>query len=85
MPDNDSVLLPEADCILDASGLNCPLPLLKGKAEMAKMRAGEILQVIATDLHAPIDFQVFCIHAGHEFLHLVENETHCEMWVRKAH
>ena len=47
------------DRVLDTSGLQCPLPILKAKAELARMQAGSVLQVIATDRHAPIDFRVF--------------------------
>lgn len=37
------------DCELDASGLNCPLPLLKAKMELNKLPSGAVLKVIATD------------------------------------
>ncbi len=37
------------DVELDASGLNCPLPLLKAKMELNRMASGAILKVIATD------------------------------------
>ena len=72
------------DRVLDTSGLECPLPILKAKAEVSRMQAGETLQVIATDRHAPIDFRVFCARGGHEFLHLEEFSEHLEMLIRKA-
>lgn len=37
------------DAELDASGLNCPLPLLKAKMELNKLESGAVLKVIATD------------------------------------
>ena len=72
------------DRVLDTSGLQCPLPILKAKAELARMQAGSVLQVIATDRHAPIDFRVFCDRGGHEFLQLEESSEHLKMLIRKA-
>ena len=37
------------DAELDASGLNCPLPLLKAKMELNRLASGAVLKVIATD------------------------------------
>ena len=34
---------------LDASGLNCPLPILRAKKALAGMDAGKVLHIIATD------------------------------------
>lgn len=38
-----------ADRTLDASGLRCPMPLLKTKLELNSMTPGEELVVVATD------------------------------------
>ena len=37
------------DAELDASGLNCPLPLLKAKMELNRLGSGAVLKVVATD------------------------------------
>ena len=34
---------------LDASGLNCPLPILRAKKALNGMQRGEVLKVISTD------------------------------------
>jgi tRNA 2-thiouridine synthesizing protein A len=69
---------------LDARGLNCPLPLLKTKAALARMRAGEILHVIATDPLAPLDFRAFCLRTEHELVHWFEIDQQSEFYIRKA-
>ena len=33
----------------DASGLSCPLPILKTKKALADMVSGQVLKVLATD------------------------------------
>jgi tRNA 2-thiouridine synthesizing protein A len=40
---------------LDLRGLLCPLVLVKARAALAELRAGEPLVVLATDREAPID------------------------------
>ncbi|MFO1350258.1 MAG: sulfurtransferase TusA family protein [Gammaproteobacteria bacterium] len=80
--ENDSAA--GVDRTLDVSGLNCPLPLLKAKVELTKMQAGEVLRVIATDRHAPIDFRVYCMQAKHEIVNLIETVECCEIFLRKA-
>ena len=53
---------------LDASGLNCPLPVLKAQKVLKDMAAGEVLKVVATDPGSVEDFEAFCQTTGHELL-----------------
>ncbi len=53
---------------LDASGLNCPLPVLKTRKILIGMRAGEQIQVITTDAMSVVDMPVFCAQAGHRIV-----------------
>lgn len=60
--------LPEPDHQVDASGLKCPLPILRAKKALAQMDSGQVLEVITTDLHAAGDFQAFCAQTGNTLL-----------------
>ncbi len=53
---------------LDASGLNCPLPILRAKKALASMESGKILHIIATDPGAVKDFQAFAKQTGNELM-----------------
>lgn len=53
---------------LDASGLTCPLPVLKARKVLAGMPAGERLEVITTDPMSIVDMPVFCAQAGHRIV-----------------
>lgn len=57
---------------LDASGLNCPLPLLRLKKALVKMTSGEIIKVIATDPAAHLDFGVYSEQSGHPIIEFVK-------------
>ena len=50
---------------LDASGLTCPLPVLKARKLLIGMRPGETLEVVTTDPMSIVDMPVFCAQAGH--------------------
>ncbi|HLX14332.1 MAG TPA: sulfurtransferase TusA family protein [Bradyrhizobium sp.] len=57
-----------ADQILDAKGLNCPLPILKAKKALKDVPIGGTLQVLATDPGAVKDFEAFCRTTGNDLL-----------------
>ena len=69
---------------LDAKGLNCPLPVLKAKLALNKMKPGEILHVEATDPHATIDFEAYCARTGHEIIQSQETSGVIEFYIRRA-
>ena len=53
---------------LDASGLNCPLPILRAKKALAGMDAGKVLHIIATDPGSVKDFEAFARQTGNELM-----------------
>ena len=54
--------------LLDAKGLNCPLPILKARKALKDVPAGETLEILATDPGAVADFQAFCRQTGNELV-----------------
>ncbi len=57
-----------ADAILDAKGMNCPLPILKAKNALKELPAGGTLEILATDPGAVKDFAAFCRATGNELI-----------------
>jgi len=57
-----------ADHLLDAKGLNCPLPILKAKKALKEVPPGGTLEILATDPGAVADFQAFCRTTGNELV-----------------
>ncbi|MGB3290372.1 MAG: sulfurtransferase TusA family protein [Burkholderiaceae bacterium] len=55
---------PHADLEVDASGLKCPLPILRAKKALAQLESGQVLKVVTTDTHAVQDFQAFAKQTG---------------------
>ena len=57
-----------ADAVLDAKGLNCPLPILKAKKALKDVPSGGTLEVLSTDPGSVADFEAFCRTTGNELL-----------------
>ena len=57
---------------LDASGLNCPLPILRAKKALSSMDAGKVLRIVATDPGSVKDFEAFAKQTGNELLESTE-------------
>lgn len=57
---------------LDASGLNCPLPILRAKKTLKGMESGQVLRIIATDPGSVKDFDAFAKQTGNELLESLE-------------
>jgi len=53
---------------LDATGLNCPMPILRAKKELKGMGPGEVLKVMSTDPGSVKDFEAFAKQTGNELL-----------------
>ena len=54
--------------LLDAKGLNCPLPILKANKMLKDVPTGETLRVLATDPGSVADFEDFCRTTGNELV-----------------
>ena len=72
-----------ADKLLDACGLNCPLPLLKAKQALNAMESGLVLEVICTDSGSVRDFQVFSEQSGHKLLASDVGSDVYRYWLQK--
>lgn len=75
--------LPAADLEVDASGLKCPLPILRAKKALAQLKSGQVLKVITTDTHALRDFQAFAKQTGNTLEAQVETEAGALHFLRR--
>ncbi|GFE50358.1 hypothetical protein So717_21110 [Roseobacter cerasinus] len=53
---------------LDATGLLCPLPVLKARKRLQALASGDTLTMQADDPAAIVDVPHFCAEAGHDLL-----------------
>jgi tRNA 2-thiouridine synthesizing protein A len=62
----------EFDRELDATGLNCPLPILRAKKALGDMERGQVLKIIATDQGSVKDFEAFSKQTNNPLLSSAE-------------
>ncbi len=53
---------------LDATGLNCPLPILRAKKALNGLTSGKVLHIISTDPGSVKDFDAFAKQTGNTLL-----------------
>ena len=58
---NDTVNITQ----IDAKGLTCPVPLMLLKQAMDNLKAGDVVRIEVTDVHAELDFEIWCERFGH--------------------
>ncbi|WP_335617605.1 sulfurtransferase TusA family protein [Kushneria konosiri] len=64
--ENISQMKQAADQVLDATGLDCPMPLLKARQALASLKEGQHLYVVCTDPGSWRDFESFAAHTAHQ-------------------
>ena len=54
--------------LVDAKGLNCPLPNLRAKKALKDLKVGDMLEIHATDPGSVADFASFCNTTGNQLV-----------------
>ena len=68
---------------LDATGLHCPLPILRAKKALNALDSGQILHIIATDPGSLKDFSAFSKQTGNELLESREADGKYYFYLKK--
>lgn len=68
---------------VDASGLLCPLPLLRLKKALTEIASGEVVKVIATDPAAHLDIGVYTDQTGHQIIELIKQSQVQIFYIKK--
>jgi tRNA 2-thiouridine synthesizing protein A len=68
----------------DASGLSCPLPIVKTKKALSGMTSGEVLRVISTDPGSVCDMAAFAEQTGNTLLEQGSENKKFVFYLKKA-
>ena len=69
---------------VDATGLLCPLPVLRLRKRLRTLEAGQVARLVADDAAAVIDVPHFCTEAGHVLLKVEPCDTGTAFYVQKG-
>ncbi|MGR3764560.1 sulfurtransferase TusA family protein [Rossellomorea sp. NS-SX7] len=73
-----------ADKVLDAKGLACPMPIVKTRKAIKEIEAGQILEVQTTDKGAKSDLTAWAKSTGHELVESKEENDVFTFWIKKG-
>ncbi len=68
----------------DASGLACPLPIVKTKKALGDMAPGQVLRVVSTDSGSVSDMAAFADQTGHALLQSGQEGGKYVFFLKKA-
>jgi len=74
----------EFDQELDTRGLLCPLPILKTKVAMDRMRPGQVLKVVSTDAGSVRDMEAFARQTQNPLLQSLVDGKDYVFFLRKS-
>ncbi|MGE7591618.1 sulfurtransferase TusA family protein [Peribacillus frigoritolerans] len=73
-----------ADKVLDAKGLACPMPIIKTRKAMNDLQTGQVLEIHVTDKGAKADLAAWSKSGGHELMETAEENDILKFWIRKG-
>jgi tRNA 2-thiouridine synthesizing protein A len=72
------------DKLVDASGLSCPMPVVKAAKEMRGLQPGQVLKIVATDRGSLADIPAWAEDTGNELLDTQSDGGRFVFLVRKG-
>jgi tRNA 2-thiouridine synthesizing protein A len=72
------------DQVLDASGLLCPMPIVKTTKAIKELQSGQILKVIATDAGYPPDIEAWSRQTGNPVLNSIAEDGKFIVYLQKS-
>ena len=77
--------LPHGDTVVDATGLLCPMPIVKLAEAVRSVRVGQVVEVTATDPGILADAPAWAQMTRHEIVGQYSQGGRHSFWVRKLH
>ncbi|HAR46909.1 MAG: hypothetical protein A2X56_05760 [Nitrospirae bacterium GWC2_57_13] len=74
----------KADQVLDAKGMNCPLPILKTKKAVESLTKGQVLKVETTDPGSKNDMNAWAKRTGNEIVGVEEGTGTFTFYIKKT-
>ncbi len=77
--------LPNAAVVVDATGLLCPMPIVKLAQAVAGVAIGQVVEVTATDPGILEDAPAWAKMTRHEVVGQYSEANRHSFWIRKLH
>jgi tRNA 2-thiouridine synthesizing protein A len=70
--------------VLDCTGLQCPLPVIKTSQAIKALAVGDVLELLATDPGVEPDMNAWTRRTGNELLGISQDDGVFHVLIRKA-
>ncbi|RLQ96711.1 sulfurtransferase TusA family protein [Falsibacillus albus] len=70
--------------IIDATGLSCPMPIIKTKKAIDSIESGEVIELHATDKGSTTDLKAWTESTGNKLVDAKEEDGVFKFWIQKA-
>lgn len=74
----------KTDLTVDATGLSCPMPIIKAKKAIENLKPGQVLELQATDKGSLADIQAWANASGHQYIGSQQEDKVLKHFIRKA-
>ncbi len=72
------------EAVLDATGLKCPLPVLRARKALRDVPPGGLLRVLTTDPGSVVDFRAWCDASANELADWRDDAGVYEFLIRRT-
>jgi tRNA 2-thiouridine synthesizing protein A len=72
------------DHVIDARGTSCPGPILAAKKGIPQIKAGQVMEVLATDSATLRDLPAWAKKTGHAYLGSLEEAGYWKLYLRRS-
>lgn len=69
--------------VVDTKGMLCPLPVFKTKQAISRVKADQVIEVLATDPQAENDISSWVTRNGHQLVQLTNEKGILRILIRK--
>jgi tRNA 2-thiouridine synthesizing protein A len=73
-----------ADQVLDCTGMQCPLPVIKTAQAIKTLEPGQVLELLATDPGVEPDMKAWSTRTGNELLKIEKTDHVFHVFLRRA-
>jgi tRNA 2-thiouridine synthesizing protein A len=74
----------KSDATLDCVGLYCPMPIYQTANKLKELKAGQVLEVVASDEGIKEDAPAWCRATGNEFVGMEEKGGEIKVYIKKT-
>jgi tRNA 2-thiouridine synthesizing protein A len=75
----------ESPSVLDCTGMQCPLPVIKTAQAMKKLGVGDVLELLATDPGVEPDMKAWSSRTGNELVEVRKEGDVFHVLLRRVH